>query len=61
MKRKSNSTQKVVSKKKCKKSAVKSKKSTDQSDHIICPQCKKVYLEGENWIACDLCDEYVMV
>lgn len=42
--------------KKCKKSAVESKESTDQSDHIICPQCKKVYLEGESWIACDLCD-----
>lgn len=36
-KRKSKSTQKLVSQKKVKKSAVKSKESTDQSDHIICP------------------------
>lgn len=35
-----------------------SKGSTDQLDNIICPECKKMYLEGENWIACDLCDRW---
>ena len=38
----------------------KSKKKTkqmDQAKHItICPLCENVYKEGDDWLACDLCD-----
>lgn len=39
-------------KKKCKPA-----ETVEESEHT-CPSCKKVYDEGENWIACDLCDRW---
>lgn len=48
-KRKSNPTQKVVSKKSVKNMRLNSRKAHIKPDHIICPQC---------WITCDLCDRW---
>lgn len=48
-KRKSNSTQKVVSKKSVKNMRLNPRKAQIKSDHIICPQC---------WITWDLCDRW---
>lgn len=38
------------------RSKKKSSTKTQKEQVTICPLCKSVYPEGEDWIACDICD-----
>lgn len=45
------------------KQSVRSLKSTTQSSNMddtdtVCPLCKTFYAEGEDWIACNLCEAW---
>ncbi|XP_062584328.1 uncharacterized protein LOC134246079 [Saccostrea cucullata] len=53
--------EKVPRKRRSKSKAASGKRKqrkSKESEQVTCPKCHKVYVEGENWIACDLCDRW---
>ena len=34
------------------------RKTSEKVDETVCPVCSAVYKDGDDWVACDLCDKW---